>query len=208
MDQEGGCTSQARRLALAHGDWEKAHGPLKGAQLGHLSRLQGYAPTEAQLKPYQESERISAENFVKFCEEVGYEDPSFEELSSVFAPFDPEGTGQIPKEVFLHLMTSVGDRFEAEEVDSMMVDLQSGKEVCTDAGELFLVRGIVENLLRYFKASLRMCMAAWPCSVLVLQAWRPHVEWRRPRVLSSDLSEAGARYRRKLEWVWSVYVRQ
>eukprot|EP00913_Durusdinium_trenchii_P002833 g2621.t1 len=55
-------------------------------------------------------------------------DPSFEELSSVFAPFDPEGTGQIPKEVFLHLMTSVGDRFEAEEVDSMMVDLQSGKE--------------------------------------------------------------------------------
>ncbi|CAK9005656.1 unnamed protein product [Durusdinium trenchii] len=128
MDQEGGCTSQARRLALAHGDWEKAHGPLKGAQLGHLSRLQGYAPTEAQLKPYQESERISAENFVKFCEEVGYEDPSFEELSSVFAPFDPEGTGQIPKEVFLHLMTSVGDRFEAEEVDSMMVDLQSGKE--------------------------------------------------------------------------------
>ncbi|CAK9005650.1 unnamed protein product [Durusdinium trenchii] len=121
MDQEGGCTSQARRLALAHGDWEKAHGPLKGAQLGHLSRLQGYAPTE-------ESERISAENFVKFCEEVGYEDPSFEELSSVFAPFDPEGTGQIPKEVFLHLMTSVGDRFEAEEVDSMMVDLQSGKE--------------------------------------------------------------------------------
>eukprot|EP00913_Durusdinium_trenchii_P015705 g14758.t1 len=70
----GGCTSQARRLALAHGDWEKAHGPLKGAQLGHLSRLQGYAPTEAQLKPYQESERISAENFVKFCEEVGYEE--------------------------------------------------------------------------------------------------------------------------------------
>ena len=33
--------------------FHKAQGTLSGQQLGYLARLEGYAPTEAQLKPFQ-----------------------------------------------------------------------------------------------------------------------------------------------------------
>eukprot|EP00435_Cladocopium_sp_Y103_P008202 s2568_g2.t1 len=57
------------------------------------------------------------------------EDPSFEELASFFVQFDPEKSGRITKKAFLHIMTSLGDRFEAEEVTSMMADLKRHGEL-------------------------------------------------------------------------------
>lgn len=42
--------SDLRKIAQAQGD-------LTGKELGHLARLEGYAPTEAQLAPFQAQQR-------------------------------------------------------------------------------------------------------------------------------------------------------
>lgn len=124
-----GAADQVRRLTVAYEDFVKAQGSLNGPQLAHLARLEGYAPTQAQLKPWQDKEGISCDDFLQFCKEIGYEDPSFEELASFFVQFDPEKSGRITKKAFLHIMTSLGDRFEAEEVTAMMADLKSDEDM-------------------------------------------------------------------------------
>mmetsp|Transcript_61204 Transcript_61204/g.96881 ORF Transcript_61204/g.96881 Transcript_61204/m.96881 type:complete len:121 (+) Transcript_61204:57-419(+) len=94
---EGADANQVRRLTVAYEDFVKAQGPLSGTQLAHLARLEGYAPTQAQLEPWQDKEGISCDDFVGFCKDIGYEDPSFEELASFFVQFDPDNSGRISK---------------------------------------------------------------------------------------------------------------
>ncbi|CAE7768354.1 CAM1 [Symbiodinium sp. CCMP2456] len=113
-------------LLRAFEDWTKEHGALRPADIGRLMRQQGYAPTQAELARYAKAAEMgaSATDFAAWCRETGYKDPSFEELISFFAPFDPEGSGFVPSRVFRQLL-SVGEAFDGKELDAALGEIRA-----------------------------------------------------------------------------------
>ncbi|CAE7255750.1 unnamed protein product [Symbiodinium microadriaticum] len=89
-------------------------------------RQQGYAPTQAELARYAKAAEMgaSATDFAAWCRETGYKDPSFEELISFFAPFDPEGSGFVPSRVFRQLL-SHGEAFDGKELDAALGEIRA-----------------------------------------------------------------------------------
>uniref|UniRef100_A0A7S2JGA8 Calmodulin n=1 Tax=Alexandrium andersonii TaxID=327968 RepID=A0A7S2JGA8_9DINO len=102
-------------------------GTIVTSNLGQVMRCLGLNPTDAELKQYIAESDENCDGILEFeseflplmarkCRDIDDED----DLIQAFVPFDREGNGSIQIAEFRHLMTTLGDELDEDEVDKMI----------------------------------------------------------------------------------------
>ncbi|KAI4302766.1 hypothetical protein MLD38_038475 [Melastoma candidum] len=107
-------------------------GKISPSDLGILMRSLGGNPTQAQLKSIVSSENLTSPfDFPRFLDLMSSHlkaEPFDRQLRDAFRVLDKDSSGYVSVTELRHVLTSIGERLEAEEFDEWIREVEVGKD--------------------------------------------------------------------------------
>lgn len=111
----------------------KGDGKIPGAQVGEVVRALGQNPTEADLRRLMQSQkagdRVAFDTFLPILHAVSQKKmtDSVDEFVEGLRHFDKDGAGYISSAELRHMLTSLGEKMNEEEVESLIRGQEDSK---------------------------------------------------------------------------------
>ncbi|XP_058181693.1 probable calcium-binding protein CML13 isoform X1 [Rhododendron vialii] len=107
-------------------------GKIAPSELGILMRSLGGNPTQAQLKSIVSDEALTSPfDFPRFLDLMSKHlkpEPFDRQLRDAFKVLDKEGTGYVVVSDLKHILTSIGEKLDAEEFDEWIREVDVGSD--------------------------------------------------------------------------------
>lgn len=116
-------------------------GYINQKELGNILRSLGHDPSEQDLVDMMQdidvnnNKCIDFNEFMQLMHKRAKQSDIEEELVEAFRIFDKEGNGLIPTSEFKHIMLTLGEKLNEEEVEEMMKEADSKNEGVIDYKE-------------------------------------------------------------------------
>lgn len=148
MGKEDHTEQQVASMKEAFNLFDTDHdGRIAASELGILMRSLGGNPTQGQLKDIAATEGLTAPieflRFIELMQKYLRPEPFDGQLRDAFRVLDKGSTGEVAVSDLHHVLTSIGEKLDPNEVDEWIRDVEVGSEG-TICYENFILRKVAK----------------------------------------------------------------